>query len=184
MAFKQDKPAAPATLDDVLKAIKALDAKVSKLVAASGNGSKSRGNASSEGEIANDYDLDSEHGNPTIKKDPPRWEGDSFAGCTYSECTPEYLDALAGFHDWRVWKANQEGNEKGAHWAGKDAARARGWARRLRNGWETGAAPQRQQQPEGTQWNGSGSYVPSGNEPPDDPGYPTGDEIDDGSIPF
>ena len=42
-----------------------------------------------------DTDLDSPHGNPTIKYDPKRWEGQSYVGSTYSETEPAYLDCLA-----------------------------------------------------------------------------------------
>ncbi len=83
--------------------------------------------------VADDSDLDSEWGNPEIKKNPPRWQGGDFAGKRLSECTPEFLEELASFHDWRVTKAE---DDKKAGYARRDASRARGWAARLRAGWK------------------------------------------------
>lgn len=98
--------------------------------------------------VATDAELDSQYGDPEIRKDPPRWDGESFKGCKMSEATPEYLDSLAGFLDWRAGKKREEAAEltdeddetkaeraKAVKYAGydeKDAARARGWARRKR----------------------------------------------------
>lgn len=96
---------------------------------------------------ATDYDLDGQYGDPTIKNDPRRWDGESFAGFHYSETTPEYLDCVAGFKDWQAGKDEESGakDAKGrpkAQWARKDAKLARGWARRLRGGWKpNGAEP-------------------------------------------
>ena len=104
------------------------------------SGARGASAPSGGGEIAPDRDLDSEWGDPLIKKDPPRWEGQSFVGVTYSRTTPEYLDALASFHDWRADKddavnaVDGKGRKKSTY-ARRDAARARGWAQRLRNGW-------------------------------------------------
>lgn len=94
-------------------------------------------------EVATDRDLDGQYGNPNVHKDPPLWikdGGESFAGRRYSEATPEYLDALASYHDWRADKDLAKGTEDGTKYAGyakKDAARARGWAKRIRAGWNT-----------------------------------------------
>ena len=88
-------------------------------------------------DVADDADLDSQYGDPEVKKDPPRWTGDRFAPCRMSEGSPDWLDALAGFCDWRAAKDDEsdaldtKGRPK-SHWARKDAARARGWAARLR----------------------------------------------------
>lgn len=78
-------------------------------------------------------DLDSEHGNYVVKKNPPRWKGRDYAGKRLSETDPEFLDVLASFHEWRITKMESEG--KDPKWAILDAVRASGWARRLRNGW-------------------------------------------------
>lgn len=82
---------------------------------------------------AQPVDLDSEYGNPVMKKDPPRWKGESCVGKKFSECPPDYLENLAGLREWQAEK--NEADPAKAKFAGndrKDAARARGWAARLR----------------------------------------------------
>lgn len=90
------------------------------------------------GAIAPDSDLDGQWGDPDVRKDPPRWNGPSYAGRRYSQCPPEYLDVLASLFDWKAGKDDEKGTDEGKKYAGyarKDAARARGWAKRLRDGW-------------------------------------------------
>lgn len=81
--------------------------------------------------VASDADLDGKYGDEQVKKDPPRWEGDRVAPCRMSECSPEYLDALADFLQWKADNP-REGKEKYASYDRKSAARARGWAARKR----------------------------------------------------
>lgn len=90
---------------------------------------------------AGDRDLDSPYGDPEVRRDPPRWEGESFVGRTFSATSPEYLDCLADFKEWQAAKDDETGakDAKGrpkSHWAKKDAGLARGWAARLRAGWK------------------------------------------------
>ncbi|MCS6900677.1 MAG: hypothetical protein RMJ98_13955 [Myxococcales bacterium] len=86
--------------------------------------------------IADDADLDSQWGNPEIRKDPPRWTGPSFVGARYSDTTPEYLESLANFLDWKARESDKKkemtnnGKPRSAYLR-KDAARARGWRKRL-----------------------------------------------------
>lgn len=87
------------------------------------------------GEAAPDSDLDGQWGDPTIRKDPPRWQGQSYAGMPYSEAPADYLDTLAGFLDWAAGKAEEKNEltsngKPRADYLRKDAARARGWALR------------------------------------------------------
>lgn len=95
------------------------------------------------GDAASDYDLDSQYGDPVVKKDPPRWKGNSFVGYQFSQCPADYLDVLAGLLDWQARKDDEQGktwtNKKGeevpsSSFKRKDAARARGWAARIRAG--------------------------------------------------
>lgn len=89
-------------------------------------------------------DLDSDFGNFSIRKDPPRWKGQSYVGRRLSECPPEYLDELAQFSEWKAGKDEEKGTDEGRKYAGyarKDAARARGWADRLRAGWKQPTLP-------------------------------------------
>lgn len=84
---------------------------------------------------ADDADLDGPYGNPEIKFDPKRWSGQSFVGCRFSDCPPDYLETLAGYLDWQARVADEKnemlnnGKPK-SHYKRLDAARARGWARR------------------------------------------------------
>lgn len=98
---------------------------------------------STGGQIASDASLDMERGDPTVKKDPKNWNGDSFQGSRFSECPPEYLDALAKDLDSFGDYLNEKGrggtlNKKGYPETGKfpheDAGKARAWAIRQRNG--------------------------------------------------
>ena len=93
--------------------------------------------------VAPDADLDSEWGNPEIRKDPPRWHGQSYAGRRYSQTEPAYLDCLSSFLMWKAGKddegamstADADERARRAKFAGytrKDASRARGWGARLR----------------------------------------------------
>lgn len=96
-----------------------------------------------EGDVASDRDLDSERGNPTIKFDPKSkyWDGASYEGYKFSEVPePAYLDAMAKYLDACAYMAAKEAasgkdvekNEKSARFKRLDAARARGWAARIR----------------------------------------------------
>lgn len=96
--------------------------------------------------IADDRDLDSQFGNPEIKKDPPRWTGPSFVGGRFSDTTPEYLETLAGFLDWKANESDKKGEvlKNGAprsKFIRLDAARARGWRKRLLQGNGKAARP-------------------------------------------
>lgn len=109
-------------------------------------------------EVASDADLNSQYGDPEIKaKDPRDWTGPSMKGRRFSECPPEYLDLLAERLDYFADQAEAEGKTTSsgkpvAPYNRKDAARARGWAARIRSGrhvqadstadnWPTDGAP-------------------------------------------
>ena len=94
------------------------------------------GRKTEPGAMAPDSDLDGQWGNPAVRRDPARWPGDSHKGEFYSDCPPNYLDSLAGFLDWCADRDEEKGTEDGAKYAryGRmDAARARGWAHRIRS---------------------------------------------------
>ena len=109
--------------------------------------------------VASDAELDSQWGDPTVRKDPKKWpngapyDGPRFEGQHYSQATPEYLEALAGFLQWSADKDEKTATDPGtepetaakkckyAGYARKDAARALGWARRMREGWKRPDAP-------------------------------------------
>lgn len=129
---------------------------------------------------ATDAECLGQYGDPDIRKDPPRWTGESFAGRRFSQTSPEYLECLAGF---KAWSANED-DKKGAvddqgrpksYWAKKDAALALGWARRLRAGL-TVEAPSRY----GTTGHGASAKHATTPEPMDLDGTPSADD----DIPF
>jgi hypothetical protein len=120
--------------------------------------------AAAAGEVASDRDLDSQYGNPEIRKDPKRWQGATMKGRKFSECPPEYLDVLAEFYDWQAEQAEAKrevtsANKPVAPYRRKDAARARGWAARIRAGkvHQAPREPQYVAEPgfEGSTFNGS-----------------------------
>ncbi len=76
-----------------------------------------------------DVDIHGPHGDPEIRKDPPRWDGDSCVGLRYSECPCDYLDSLAGFLEWKAAKNDADpAKEKYARYDRLDAARAKKWS--------------------------------------------------------
>lgn len=89
--------------------------------------------------VASDRELDSKYGDPKVKFMPRDWSGPSFVGRLMSECPAELLDLLAETFDYFGDKAERENEmtDKGkpvAAYKRQDAARARGWAKRVRDG--------------------------------------------------
>lgn len=87
--------------------------------------------------VAPDRDLDGPYGDPEIKaKDPRDWTGAPMQGRRFSQCPAEYLDLLAERLDYFSGKnsAGTEDEQKKARYQKLDAARARGWAARIRAG--------------------------------------------------
>jgi hypothetical protein len=161
-------------LDAVLAALARIEAKVDALKAAGG---ATAGSQPASGGAADDADLDSEWGDPIVKKDPTRWKGASYAGCHMSECPADYLGVLASQFDWmaqkddeqkKTWTSNKPGAQPvpASSFKRKDAARARGWAARARASAGRGAS--------------NGSSTPRGAAPPVADAFDTG--ADD--IPF
>lgn len=145
--------AAP-TSQDVYDVLKSIDARLATLNAHFGAGVRPAGSQASAGPtVASDGELDSQYGNPEVKaKDPRDWTGDSMKGRRFSECPPSYLDLVADrlvyfaeqaeehMVDQQTPETERADLKKKAHYNRKDAARARGWAARLRNGWTPPAA--------------------------------------------
>jgi hypothetical protein len=105
------------------------------------------GGSPSGADIASDRDLDSQYGNPELrlKKMPRDWAGPSYTGRRFSDCPPELLDLVADMFDYFAQKAEETGETHNgkpvAPYKRKDAARARGWAKRIRDGKHTPAEP-------------------------------------------
>jgi len=151
---------------------KKLDALLAHLGA---NGARPAGKASASGAVADDADLDGKYGNPEIRKPPPRWAGEDYTGRRFSETEPAFLDTLAGFLDWKAGKAEEENKVSAsgnpvAPLIRKDAARARGWAARLRAGTPAvAAAPRPQREPP--------SYGPAGSVHQQGDAFESGDDL-------
>ncbi len=113
--------------------------------------------------VASDSDLDGQWGDPVVRaKDPRDWTGESQLGKPFSECPAEYLDLVASRLDFFAEKAEAEGTlttsgKPVAPYNRKDAARARGWAARIRHGYKPAE-------------NGAGGF-------PSDAGAPSADDV-------
>lgn len=95
--------------------------------------------------LASDRDLDGSHGNPEVKFQPRDWSGEPCKGRRMSECPPAFLDMLAETLDYFAHKAEETneqttGGKPVAGYKRADAARARGWAKRIRDGKHVPAA--------------------------------------------
>lgn len=93
-------------------------------------------------EVASDRELDGRYGDPVVKFMPRDWAGPSFKNRAMSECPPELLDLLAETFDYFARQADEkdERTDSGkpvGDYKRKDAARARGWAKRIREGRHT-----------------------------------------------
>lgn len=101
-------------------------------------------------EIASARDLDSQYGDPKINNDPRNWKGPSMKGRTCSEVPlahvkAGYLEMWAEMQDYFASRdeENDKRTDKGkplAPYKRKDAARARGWEKRILDGWTPPAA--------------------------------------------
>jgi hypothetical protein len=118
--------------EDILVALKRLEAKVDKLIAAQ------------PVQAASDRELDSSYGNPKIKFSLRQWTGRDYKGALMSECEPEFLDMYAEALLYSADHPKPDADPKYTDWNRKDAARAAGWARRLR---AAPAAPPRPARP-------------------------------------
>lgn len=154
-----------ATSEDVLAVLKSIDAGIKQLLVQT--------RVAKPKEIASDSDLDGQYGDPVIKAADPRdWTGPSQKGKHFSECSSEYLNLVADRLDYFADVAERENKltstgKPVAPYNRKDAARARGWAARVR----AGRVPQRQTEQSDPTW--------------DAPPPPTSDgDFTDADIPF
>lgn len=117
--------------EETLALLRSIDASLKLLV--------KQQTASAPKAVASDKELDSKYGNPVVKFMPRDWTGPSYKNRTMSECPPELLDLLAETLDYFARQAEEkdERTDKGkpvAEFKRADAARARGWAKRIRDG--------------------------------------------------
>ena len=124
--------------EEILVALKRIEGKVDSLIAQKALAAMPT--------IADDASLDSKDGNPVVKITIKKWHGPVCKGRKYSECSPEFLDVLANTLTWMA-ENPQAGREKYSRYNMLDAARARGWAKRLRGGWKPPADEYAQEAP-------------------------------------
>ena len=116
---------------EVLRLLTSIDASLKKLT------------QSQQGaDVAPDRDLDGKWGNPLVRFIPRDWTGDDFRHRQFSECDPRFLDLMAESLEYFAMKAEEkdERTDRGkpvAPLKRQDAARARGWAKRIREGKHT-----------------------------------------------
>lgn len=88
--------------------------------------------------VASDRELDGQHGDPVLRFTVRDWTGPTYKGRRFSECPADLLDMIAASLDYFAMKAEESGEQyRGksvAPYKRADAARARGWARRIREG--------------------------------------------------
>lgn len=137
---------------DVLAVLKSIDAHLAKLVVIAQQKAEQRvKNAQAQPQttgallVANEKDLDSKYGNPKVHYPPRDWPGEFTKGLKMSEYPAEFLDMLAEQMQYFADrdKGSTEIDEytkkplgKLAEYKRMDAARARGWAKRIRAGWK------------------------------------------------
>lgn len=117
--------------DETLALLRSIDASLKELVA--------RKRAAQPKAVASDRDLDGKYGDPVLRFSPRDWTGQSFKNCHFSQCPPDLLDLVADTLDWFGRQADEKGEltDKGkpvGDFKRADAARARGWAKRAREG--------------------------------------------------
>ena len=84
------------------------------------------------GLFVSDADLDKPRGNIKVGFDPRNWRGPSHKGKRASDCSPEFLEAYAEALLWMSEHPKPDADPKKAGFNRTDSARARSWARRLR----------------------------------------------------
>lgn len=123
--------------DLILTALNSIDATLKELLALS----KQRKSAPAAAPtVADDADLDSEHGDELVKFKPKNWTGDFMKGQRMSESAPAFLDMLADSFAYFA-KRNDENGAKADNGTPKSTydrrseRRARDWSARLKAGW-------------------------------------------------
>jgi hypothetical protein len=121
-----------ASIDATLKKLLELSAKRSSTPAPARAQSQPRPKSGER--VATDKELDDpKYGDPIVRFDPRDWTGDSHKGQPFSACNPGFLDVLAETMDYFAQQA-EEKQDPNAKYKRLDAARARGWAQRIREG--------------------------------------------------
>lgn len=130
--------------EDVVSLLMSIDATLKGMYALAQQRTK-QARAAAPKTVASDRDLDGKYGDPILKFMPRDWNGPSFKARRFSECPPDLLGMVAETFDHfaRVAEEKNEITDKGkpvADYKRSDAARARGWAKRIREGRHVQAA--------------------------------------------
>lgn len=171
--------------EETIRLLTSMDASLKRIARLLEGGA---GRSGATGQVASDADLDGQYGDPPVKFMPRDWKGPTFKGRKFSECPAELLDVLAETFDYFARKADDtdertpSGKPKSAY-SRKDAARARGWAARVRAGKAPGATAssvsQRRAAP--ANWNLDADDDGHDGERDDDP-FAAGDPLTAGDI--
>lgn len=89
--------------------------------------------------VASEAELLGKYGDPEVRFDPRDWTGPSFKKRKMSDCPAEFLELYADAKEYFGRKAEEENKltssgKPAARYEFADAARARGWAKRIREG--------------------------------------------------
>jgi len=134
-----------ATADQALLVLQSIDATLKTMLAVMQQ-REAKVRASQPKAVASDRDLDGKWGDPVLRFLPRDWTGDQrFKGYRFSECPAELLEMAAETLDYFAGKAEASGEltPKGkpvAEFKRADAARARGWSKRISEGKHTPSA--------------------------------------------
>jgi hypothetical protein len=125
----------------IITLLVSIDASLRALVGARGVATDTTSAPAADARCADDRDLDSQYGDEEVRFNPRDWTGPAMKGRRMSECPPDFLDMLAETLDYFARKnagagAMTTGGKPKADFDRRGAARARGWARRLRAGWK------------------------------------------------
>lgn len=129
-----------ASADDLLKEMQTMNARLARLIAMG-----EQFVASLPKPMSDDADLDGQYGDEEIKFLPRDWSGEDYKGRRMSATSAPFLEQMAKAFDYFAEKndANNEKTDKGvpkSTYARRSAMRARGWAKRLREGYVSRAA--------------------------------------------
>lgn len=127
-----------ATAEEALAVLRSIDGTLKEMLALARQRTQAARGGSKQA-IASDRDLDGQYGNPELRFTPRDWTGAPFKGRRFADCPPALLDMVAETFDYFAKQAEEkdERTDKGkpvADYKRQDAARARGWAARIRSG--------------------------------------------------
>lgn len=122
--------------NELLQTLEAINARLSRIEAKLG---APPATTSRTPDVADASDLDGKWGDEDIKFMPRDWVEPDFTGMKMSQCSVEFLEAYAKMKDWQAERDASQGKvtssgKPTAPFNRKSAARARGWAQRMRTG--------------------------------------------------